>query len=314
MITLNPNIVKIIMEVFYLICGIISIGSGILAFVHEDQEDRVTTGLFWIILGIIFAFGPYIDKFIVGCLILFLGCITLSKKIKPGKFIAASKADKEESAEILKNRIFIPAVTIALIAVICSILIKDKGALIGLGLGSLVALFVSLIITKSSIKEGYLDGSKLLQQISASVILPQLLAALGTVFNKAGVGEIIAKGLSTIVPKDNLFIGIAIYCIGMALFTLIMGNAFAAFTVITAGIGVPFVLSRGVNPAIVGALALTAGYCGTLMSPMAANFNIVPAAILETKNKNRVIMQQFKMALVMLLIHIVLMYLLGTRA
>lgn len=44
------------------------------------------------------------------------------------------------------------------------------------------------------------------------------------------------------------------------------------------------------------------------MTPMAANFNIVPAAILETNNQNRVIISQFAFALVMLFIHIILMY------
>ena len=94
----------------------------------------------------------------------------------------------------------------------------------------------------------------------------------------------------------------------MAIFTMIMGNAFAAFAVITAGIGIPFVYSQGANPAIVGTLALTAGYCGTLMTPMAANFNVVPAAILATKNEKRVIISQIPFAIAMLLTHIALMY------
>ncbi|MCS5420599.1 DUF979 domain-containing protein [Psychrilyobacter sp. S5] len=84
--------------------------------------------------------------------------------------------------------------------------------------------------------------------------------------------------------------------------------AFAAFAVITAGIGIPFVFSQGVDPAIAGALGLTAGYCGTLLTPMAANFNIVPAAIMDMKNKNGVILAQAPVAIAMLGIHIVLMY------
>ena len=99
------------------------------------------------------------------------------------------------------------------------------------------------------------------------------------------------------------------YCVGMAIFTMIMGNAFAAFAVITAGVGVPFVIGLGGNPALVGALGLTAGYCGTLMTPMAANFNIVPASILEMKDKNGVIKAQVPQALILLVLHIVVMYL-----
>lgn len=47
------------------------------------------------------------------------------------------------------------------------------------------------------------------------------------------------------------------------------------------------------------------------MTPMAANFNIMPAALLETKNKYRIIMTQVPVALIMLVIHIILMYVLA---
>ena len=87
-----------------------------------------------------------------------------------------------------------------------------------------------------------------------------------------------------------------------------MGNGFAAFTVIMTGIGVPFLISKGADPIVVGALGLTAAYCGTLCTPMAANFNIVPAALLETKNKYSVIKSQIPFAIVMLLVHVVLLY------
>ena len=62
---------------------------------------------------------------------------------------------------------------------------------------------------------------------------------------------------------------------------------------------------------MVGAMGLTAGYCGTLLTPMAANFNIMPAALLETKSKYAVIKAQAPMAVVMLIIHIFVMYFLA---
>ena len=129
----------------------------------------------------------------------------------------------------------------------------------------------------------------------------------------AGVGDVIAGGVSAIIPAGNLFAATAVYCIAMALFTMIMGNGFAAFSVITVGIGIPFLIAQGADPVVVGALGLTAGYCGTLMTPMAANFNILPAALLETKNKYIVILSQLPVALVMLAVHIVLMYTLAFR-
>ena len=38
---------------------------------------------------------------------------------------------------------------------------------------------------------------------------------------------------------------------------------------------------------MIGAIGMLAGFCGTLMTPMAANFNIVPAALLELKDQIR---------------------------
>ena len=135
-------------------------------------------------------------------------------------------------------------------------------------------------------------------------MLPQLLGCLGGVFTAAGVGDVIASIVEKVVPKGNVNVGIIVFAIGMALFTMIMGNAFAAITVMTVGIGAPFVLAYGADPVTVGMLALTCGYCGTLCTPMAANFNIVPVAILNMKDRWGVIKNQVVVAAIMLVFQI----------
>ena len=55
---------------------------------------------------------------------------------------------------------------------------------------------------------------------------------------------------------------------------------------------------------MVGAIGMLAGFCGTLMTPMAANFNIVPAALLELKDRNGVIKAQIGTALPLLAVNI----------
>ena len=128
----------------------------------------------------------------------------------------------------------------------------------------------------------------------------------------AGVGDVISNIISSVIPSGNIVIGVIVYVLGMVIFTMIMGNAFAAFTVITIGIGIPFVINQGGDPSIVAALGMTAGYCGTLLTPMAANFNIVPCAVLETKDQKwTVIKSQLPMAMIMIVIHIVLMLVLA---
>jgi uncharacterized membrane protein len=143
-----------------------------------------------------------------------------------------------------------------------------------------------------------------------AAILPQMLAALGALFAVAGVGHVVSDLVKTWIPLDSAFAVVAAYTFGMAIFTMIMGNAFAAFPVMTAGIGLPLIVHQfHGNPAILGAIGMLCGFCGTLMTPMAANFNIVPAALLELKDQNGVIKAQWPTALLLLIVNTILLYL-----
>lgn len=300
-----------ISEFMYILCGLICILTGIKGL--KNTKGKIGTFLFWTILGIIFILGKKIPYSVTGGLLLFLGAITVTNQLQPGHFITTSNEFKLEQSEKLKNKIFIPAL---LIGVTAFLLLQFKigkvsiPSAVGIGGGAIISLIVGIIIIKPKFSEIGDETVRLLMQTGGSAILPQLLGALGAIFAAAGVGKVISQGVSSIIPENNIIIGIVIYAVGMALFTMIMGNAFAAFAVITAGIGVPFVISQGANPAIIGALGMTAGYCGTLMTPMAANFNIVPAAVLETENKYTIIKTQIPFALILFSIHILLMLLL----
>ena len=304
-------LLKLLTQIIYILCGLVSISTGIRGL--KNEKAKIGTFLFWTILGIIFIFGEAVPYKVTGGLLVILAIITVTKQLHIGKFENISSQFKIAQSEKLKNKIFIPAVLIGIAAFLILQFKIGKTAIppaLGIGGGSLVALLAAAIIIKPKFSETNEDTSKLLMQIGATAILPQLLAALGAVFTKAGVGKVIAASISSVVPTGNIFIGIVIYAIGMVIFTMIMGNAFAAFSVITAGIGIPFIIKNGGNPAIIGALGMTAGYCGTLMTPMAANFNIVPASILEIKDKYGIIKVQAPMALLLLVTHIILMLLL----
>ena len=93
----------------------------------------------------------------------------------------------------------------------------------------------------------------------------------------------------------------------MALFTIVMGNAFAAFPVMTAAIGLPLLIDgHHGDPAVIAAIGMLSGFCGTLLTPMAANFNIVPAALLDLRDRNAVIRAQVGTALPLLAVNIAL--------
>ncbi len=162
------------------------------------------------------------------------------------------------------------------------------------------------------------EGRRLMDAVGWAAILPQMLAALGAVFALAGVGEVVGGLIADVIPMNASLIAVVAYCVGMALFTVIMGNAFAAFPVMTAAVGLPFVVFQfGGNPAIVCAIGMLAGFCGTLMTPMAANFNVVPANLLELPDRNAalngVIRAQIPTALMMLVANILLMQFLAFR-
>ena len=59
---------------------------------------------------------------------------------------------------------------------------------------------------------------------------------------------------------------------------------------------------------LVAALGMLAGFCGTLMSPMAANFNLVPAALLDLKDRSGVIKAQIPTALPLLAFNVALLW------
>jgi len=311
----------ILTEYLYVLMGIVTFFAAYKTFKDKGHPSRIPTALFWTILGITFTFSRFgmlwgnktifIKDIYIGYMVLAMAILSALKVVKVNKFSESTDEFKKAAAERVGNKIFIPALALAILAFgIAQIWNKQLGTLVPLGIATVVAAILGLIYTKGKPSEMAEDGRRLLQVVGPVNILPQLLAALGSVFTAAGVGKVISSGISSIIPDQNIFLGVVAYCVGMAVFTMIMGNAFAAFSVITAGIGVPFVIAQGANPAIAGILALTAGYCGTLLTPMAANFNIVPTAILEMKDKkNGVIKYQAPVAITMLIIHIVLMYL-----
>ena len=304
---------KIIGELFYSIIGIIFILCGMYALKDKTLKTRNTTALFWFILAFTFIVGPYIPKFITGVCILVIAVLTSMNQVKQPKTDTPTEEFTRKSADKLGYKVFIPAISLALFAVVTAyILVALKlSTNHAIGISAALALILAFVITKAPVKYAPVDGSRLMMNVGPVGILPQLLAALGALFTAAGVGTVIASGVSTVIPDGSRFIGVVAYCLGMALFTIIMGNGFAAFSVITVGIGIPFVIMQGGNPIIVGALGLTSGYCGTLLTPMAANFNIMPAALLEVKDKYAIIKSQAPMAAAMLVVHIFLMYFLA---
>ncbi|MFN3513031.1 MAG: DUF979 domain-containing protein [Phenylobacterium sp.] len=235
-----------------------------------------------------------------------------------------SPEQRSETAARLGNRLFLPALAIPATALSGTFLFKrpelggivdpKQATLVSLILGVFVALAIAMPMLRARPLAPLQEGRRLLDTVGWAAILPQMLAALGAVFAAAGVGAAIGQIATDWLPAGDRLAAVAAYTFGMAIFTMIMGNAFAAFPVMTAGIGLPLIVLRfGGDPAIMGAIGMLAGFCGTLMTPMAANFNIVPAALLELSDRNGVIKAQIPTAILMLLANTALMYVLVFR-
>ena len=296
------------LDYVYLLVGIILFIFAIQSFLDKEHKYRIGTGLFWLLYSVSFIFGSYLSKEINGWLVIVMAGIVLVKQLGKGHYFESAIEFKKGEAVRIGNVIFVPALLVGIITFIIGFFTK-LGALVGLGIAAIIAMCAALYITRGTINQGFHEGRRLIDAIGWTAILSQLLAALGYLFNLAGVGKIISSAVASVVPADNVFLIVVAYCIGMVLFTMIMGNAFAAFAMITSAIGIPMlVVAHGANPAAVGAIAMLAGYCGTLMTPMAANFNIVPVALLEMRDQYGVIKAQIPIALVMLVLNILLMY------
>ena len=296
------------LDYVYLLVGIILFIFAIQSFLDKEHKYRIGTGLFWLLYSISFIFGSYLSKEINGWLVIVMAGIVLVKQLGKGHYFESAIEFKKGEAVRIGNVIFVPALLVGIITFIIGFFTK-LGALVGLGIAAIIAMCAALYITKGKLNQGFHEGRRLIDAIGWTAILSQLLAALGYLFNLAGVGKIISGAVASIVPADNVFLVVVAYCLGMVIFTMIMGNAFAAFAMITSAIGIPMlVVAHGANPAAVGAIAMLAGYCGTLMTPMAANFNIVPVALLEMRDQYGVIKAQLPIALIMLVLNILLMY------
>lgn len=296
-----------ILEIFYILIGLQFFYTAYRALNSKDKTKNVGTAAFWTILGILFIVGPYIPNAINGILVLMMGILTLFKQVTIKNIIDVTDKEVEDGFHKYGNKLFIPAVVLAVVAVVVSNWTPLGGA-IGLGISSIIGLVTALLIIKPKLSFALYDSDRLTQQVGTTGILPQFLAALGVLFTVSGVGKVISKGISSFLPEGNHLLGVTAYILGMVLFTMLMGNAFAAFTVITASIGLPFVISQGGDPIIAGALAMTGGFCGTLLTPMAANFNTLPVALLEMKQEFGVIKAQAPIALILIVVHIILMY------
>ncbi len=285
------------------------------------RDRRWGNASFWGLLSASFFFGSHLSDFANGVLVLAMVAIAGTGALKRSDPETTSTEERRDYSKALENKLFVPALIVPITAVAGTLLYNytplneiglfeaRRETLILFGVGVLVALVAGMVWLRPPVLAPVEEGRRLLDSIGWAAILPQMLAALGAVFALAGVGEIIGGVAGDIIPKGSIFLTVVVFALGMAIFTMIMGNAFAAFPVMATAIGIPLLVETyDGNPAVIGAVGMLAGFCGTLMTPMAANFNVVPAALLELKDQNGVIRQQIGTAIPLWLCNIAIIY------
>jgi uncharacterized membrane protein len=277
--------------------------------VSSWRDRRRANALFHALIALSFLAGDRLGDIGNGVLVLALVAVAASGRMRRAP-VAPPPVERG-------SRVFIPALVIPAAALIGTLAFKQlpalvdpkQATLVALAMGTIAALILGLALLRAAPRDAVSAGRGLIDDIGWAAIMPQMLASLGAVFALAGVGEVVGGLMGQAIPGGSVAGAVIAYALGMALFTMVMGNAFAAFPVMAAAIGVPLLIrGAGGDPAMVAALGMLAGFCGTLMTPMAANFNLVPAALLDLKDRYGVIRAQVPTALPLLVFNMALLY------
>jgi uncharacterized membrane protein len=304
----------------YDLVGAILALTALMTLADKQHSRRYSSALFWGLYALVFLVGDQLPPALVGAGVVVMALIAAFGGVGVGHHAMRTPAQTLESAKRLGNKLFVPALAIPVVTMVGTLagahlvfggtpLLDPKNTtLVSLGIGCIVALALACWITRETPVQGLRESRRLTDALGWALVLPQMLGMLGLVFTDAGVGKAVAHVTTSYINMDIRFFAVAVYVVGMALFTVIMGNGFAAFPVMVGGVGVPVLVGvyHG-DPAVMCAIGMLSGYCGTLLTPMAANFNVVPAALLELPDKNAVIRVQVPTALTLLLCNVFLL-------
>jgi uncharacterized membrane protein len=305
----------------YLLAGIVFGAIAILSAFDRANPRRWANALFWGLFATSFLAGDYLGDLGNGVLVLLMVAIAGVVGLGIGKPATTDQDQRRALARRHGNTLFLAALVIPAVTLIGALSFRTividgvplfdpaQTTLVAFAVSVLVVLALARVMLRQTLPVALQEGRRLLDLLGWAALLPQMLAALGAVFALAGLGTAVGDFVAQAIPTDNRFAVVVAYTFGMALFTAIMGNAFAAFPVMTAGIGLPLIVMRfGGDPVIMSAIGMLSGFCGTLMTPMAANFNLVPVALLGLQDRYAVIKAQLPTAITLLIVNTVLMY------
>ncbi|CAE6937678.1 hypothetical protein R69927_07514 [Paraburkholderia domus] len=308
-------------QYLYWLAGALLLAGAAMILRDAAHPRRLWAALFWADLGVLFIAGDRMPPALAGAQVLLLTAIAACGGLRHGSTRRLPEKVREAAAMRLGPKLLIPALAIPAITLLGSLAFGDakigslfvldraNSTLAALGVGCVVALGIACWLTRESVTQAVRQSRELTDVIGWTLVLPQMLAMLGAMFQHTGVGKAIAVLAEHYAAVDVRWIAVAIYCIGMAIFSMIMGGGFASFPLMAGGVGVPALIGtlHG-DPAVVAALGMFSAYAGVLVTPMAAHFNLIPAALLELPDRYGVIKAQAPTAMMVLVVNMVLLY------
>jgi uncharacterized membrane protein len=310
----------------YILAGLVFAGFAVMSLRDAANPRRWRNALFWGLFALSFLAGDHLGDLGNGLLVLAMA-VTAALGLGRSGTGADDAGARAASARAHGLRLFLPALLVPVIVLAGSLGVRHGGpvaaalvdpkqaTLVSLSLAALVVAALTVRLFRQPVLSPLTEGLRLADTVGWMALLPQTLAALGAVFALAGVGAVVGETVTRVFSMDTRLAAVAVYCLGMAGFTVLMGNAFAAFPVMTAGVALPILVKvYGGDPAAICAIGMLSGFCGTLLTPLAANFNLAPAALLDLDDRYAVIRAQAPTALVLLLVNTVLMHVLAFPA
>lgn len=314
-------------EWLYWLIGSFFVAIAVLILRDPEHPRRLGSAAFWGLFGFSFFYGTFVQSkqapaWLLGIAVLAMVALAGFGRVGRGTERTTTTQERTVLAERFGNKLFVPALVVPAVTVVVALvgplitvggsplLAAGSATLTGLGISAIVALITAMLLLRPpSLGTPMHESGRLLEAIGWATLLPQMLSTLGSLFTQAGVGTAVGTIAGWVLPQGSLLAAVIVYSVGMAAFTVIMGNAFAAFPIMTAAVGWPVLVQTFHGaPAPIFAIGMLAGFCGTLVTPMAANFNLVPAALLEMDDKYGPIKAQLPTAALLLVANIGVMY------
>ena len=288
--------------------------------VDRHHPRRWINGAFYALIAVAFAGGSYLSDFANGVLALGIIAIGGSGRLGRGRPFTTSDAEREAGAVRHRSWLLLPALIVPAFAFLGTIVSEHMtlsgnslfapgaATLIWLTIGILSGLATAMFLFRPPAIAPVTEGRRLLDTVGWVLVLPQMLAALGAVFTAAGVGTAMGTVFTSYLPLSHPLAAMIAFGLGMAALTMVMGNAFAAFPVMMTALGLPLIVGRfGGDVIALSAIGMLSGFCGTLLTPMAANYNLLPVGLLELRDRYAVIRWQAPTAVLLLAGNIALM-------